>query len=111
MRLGITGLAGAGKSTVFAALTQTPADTGHKGEERIGTVRVPDRRIDILTDMYRPRNPSPTAAATRFMDPWRTSPTAKTPGHDVSNASASRRSSSDGRSRSVRTKPCSSSAQ
>ena len=33
--------------------------------------------------------PSPTAAATRFMDPSRTSPTAKTPGADVSNGSGS----------------------
>ena len=35
-------------------------------------------------------DPSPTAAATRLSEPWRTSPTANTPGTDVSNGSGSR---------------------
>ena len=34
--------------------------------------------------------PSPTAAATRLSEPWRTSPTANTPGSDVSNGSGAR---------------------
>jgi hypothetical protein len=34
--------------------------------------------------------PSPTAAATRFIDPARTSPAAKTPGTLVSNGSGRR---------------------
>jgi len=54
MRLGIVGLAGAGKTTVFDALTRSAAEAGHK-EERIGTIRVPDERVDILTGMYQPR--------------------------------------------------------
>ena len=33
--------------------------------------------------------PSPTAAATRFIEPLRTSPAANTPGTDVSNGSGS----------------------
>ena len=33
-------------------------------------------------------DPSPTAAATRFIEPWRTSPAANTPSVDVSNGSA-----------------------
>lgn len=55
MKLGIIGLPGAGKSTVFEALTQTPAAPGLKGENRVGTVQVPDDRIDRLSGMYNPR--------------------------------------------------------
>src|ERR1700756_1799908 len=36
--------------------------------------------------------PSPIAAATRFIDPFRTSPTAKTPGTEVSNGNGRRAS-------------------
>ena len=35
--------------------------------------------------------PSPTAAATRFIEPWRTSPAANTPGTEVSNGSGAGR--------------------
>ena len=55
MRLGIIGLPGSGKSTVFDALTQSAADAGRRGEERIGTMRVPDARVDALSRMYEPR--------------------------------------------------------
>lgn len=54
MKLGITGLPGSGKKTVFEALTRSPG-TGHKGESRIGTIRAPDSRIDILSKMYQPK--------------------------------------------------------
>jgi tetratricopeptide (TPR) repeat protein len=61
--------------------------------------------------------PSPTAAATRFIEPWRTSPTAKTPGTLVSKGRGMRPSavqvspsSSLVSWTSVRTKPCSSRA-
>ena len=55
MKLGIIGLAGAGKSTVFEALTSNIQDDTHKKESRIGTVQVPDSRVDILSDMYKPK--------------------------------------------------------
>lgn len=55
MKLGIAGLPGSGKATVFEALTRNVADAGHKGESRIGTVKVPDTRIDVLSDMYKPK--------------------------------------------------------
>jgi len=55
MKSGIIGLPGAGKSTVFDALTRSPADAAHRGEDRIGTVKVPDARVDVLSDMYRPK--------------------------------------------------------
>ncbi len=54
MRLGIIGLAGSGKSTLFTALTRA-GDEGFGRSDRIGTVKVPDRRIDILSRAYQPR--------------------------------------------------------
>jgi GTP-binding protein YchF len=56
MKLGIIGLSGAGKSTMFEALTHIQPDAGaaHKLENRIGTIRVPDERIDFLSDMFKP---------------------------------------------------------
>ena len=51
MKLGIIGLPGSGKSTIFEALTQKAA-AGPKGETCIGTVRVPDKRLDVLNEMY-----------------------------------------------------------
>ena len=41
MKLGIIGLTGCGKSTVFDALTRSVSEPGQKKESRIGTVRVP----------------------------------------------------------------------
>ncbi len=55
MKLGIIGLPGSGKSTVFEALAQKTLETGRKGERRIEMVHVPDRRVDILSDMYHPK--------------------------------------------------------
>ena len=55
MKLGIIGLPQSGKSTVFEALTKSPSDMTHKGDNRISTIRVPDGRIDILSEMYRPQ--------------------------------------------------------
>ena len=58
MRIGLTGLAGSGKSTVFSALTGIDAAAGHRrGREgaSIGTVKVPDPRVDALALIYRPR--------------------------------------------------------
>ncbi len=55
MKLGITGLPGAGKTTAFEALTLNFADGANRGEPRIGTVHVPDERVDRLSEMYRPR--------------------------------------------------------
>lgn len=52
MKLGIIGLPQSGKSTVFDALTKSISDTPHKGEDRIATIRVPDKRIDALGEMY-----------------------------------------------------------
>jgi ribosome-binding ATPase len=55
MKLGIIGLPQSGKKTVFEALTKTQVPEGQKREKRIGTVAVPDQRVDVLSEMYRPR--------------------------------------------------------
>ena len=55
MKLGIIGLPRSGKTTVFEALTKSNLGTASKGESRIGTIRVPDSRIDALSEMYQPQ--------------------------------------------------------
>lgn len=58
MKIGLVGFPGAGKSTVFNALTGLDVDTGYgsaKGKQNIGTVKVPDARIDALTGLYNPK--------------------------------------------------------
>lgn len=54
MKLGIIGGPGAGKTTVFEALTRDFTGPGKKNETRFGTIHVPDERIDVLSDMFRP---------------------------------------------------------
>jgi GTP-binding protein YchF len=55
MKLGIIGLPRSGKTTVFEALTKSNSVTTSKGESRIGTIQVPDRRLDALSEMYQPQ--------------------------------------------------------
>lgn len=54
MKLGIIGLEGAGKTTVFEALTGSAGGAALRGEDRVGTVQVPDERVDVLSRMYNP---------------------------------------------------------
>lgn len=69
MKLGIIGLPGSGKTTIFEALTNSFQETGHRGETRIGTVRVPDRRVDALSNMYSPKKT--TYAQVEYLLPGR----------------------------------------
>ena len=55
MKLGIIGLPKSGKTTLFEALTKTQTDPAQRRESRIGTVHVPDERVGVLSDMYKPR--------------------------------------------------------
>ncbi len=55
MKLGIVGLPQSGKRTVFEALTAATVDPGGRADGRIGTIRVPDDRVDVLSRLYRPR--------------------------------------------------------
>jgi GTP-binding protein YchF len=55
VKLGIVGLSGAGKKTVFEALTGNPVAAAHMTESQIGTVTVPDLRVGALSRMYNPK--------------------------------------------------------
>lgn len=67
---GIIGLPMSGKTTVFNLLTgaraQTSAFFSGKTEANLGMARVPDRRVDFLTALYRPKKT--TYAQIEFMD-------------------------------------------
>ncbi|MCJ8499068.1 DUF933 domain-containing protein [Desulfatitalea alkaliphila] len=55
MKLGLIGLPGAGKTTIFEALTRSQLDPAQRRESRLGTVHVPDERVDRLSALYQPR--------------------------------------------------------
>jgi ribosome-binding ATPase len=63
MKMAIIGLGNAGKTTVFNALTRGTAETAAYSsgqlEPNIATVKVPDRRLDTLTQMFDPRKITP----------------------------------------------------
>jgi GTP-binding protein YchF len=59
MKLGIIGLPQSGKSTIFAALTgargEDQSQRASRADQKIGTVRVADDRVDFLTKIYKPK--------------------------------------------------------
>jgi GTP-binding protein YchF len=55
MKIGIIGLPGSGKSTIFHALTRISVQGEQKDKDRIGTVRVPEPRLDDLNVVYKPK--------------------------------------------------------
>ncbi len=57
MKVGLVGLPGSGKSTVFGALTGLAVRTGYAGagKSNIGVVKVPDPRVNALAEMYQPK--------------------------------------------------------
>lgn len=56
LRIGIVGLAQVGKTTLFRILTHAHGSklSSGKQEAHVGVVRVPDARLDRLTEMYHP---------------------------------------------------------
>ena len=68
MKVGIVGLAGAGKTTVFNALTGLAAEVGYGGRDRanVGVIKVPDDRVDRLADLFNPKKK--TYAEMSFVD-------------------------------------------
>ncbi|MBE5816343.1 MAG: redox-regulated ATPase YchF [Clostridiales bacterium] len=70
MKLGIVGLPNVGKSTLFNAITKAGAQTANYPfctiEPNIGTVGVPDVRLDKLSSMYNPKKTTP--AVIDFVD-------------------------------------------
>jgi GTP-binding protein YchF len=55
MKIGLVGFAGSGKTTVFNAMTGLNVPVGFGGELHLGSVRVPDQRIDALSRIFQPR--------------------------------------------------------
>jgi len=69
MKIGLVGLPGCGKSTVFGALTGLAVETGYGargGKANIGVVRVPDPRVDALAALFHPKKK--VYAETTFTD-------------------------------------------
>ena len=68
MKIGIIGLAAAGKTTLFNALTGGAASTGGYGAARvnIGAAHVADPRVDALSGDFKPKKT--TYAAVNFVD-------------------------------------------
>jgi hypothetical protein len=69
MKIGLIGLQGSGKTTVFNALTRSEAPTarsGGKSEPNMAVVKVLDERVDRLSEVYTPRKT--VYAAVEFVD-------------------------------------------
>jgi GTP-binding protein YchF len=69
MRIGIVGFPRSGKTTVFNALTGLSADIGgyaDPGKPNLGTIKVPDPRVDALSAIYSPKKT--TYAEVVFVD-------------------------------------------
>ena len=65
MKVGLVGLPGSGKTTIFSALTGLTVETGPGGRVKtnLGVVKVPDPRIDRLVALCKPKKITPTELA------------------------------------------------
>jgi GTP-binding protein YchF len=68
MKVGLIGHRGAGKTTIFNMLTGLRAQVGGFGKEEVhlGVIKVPDERIDRLSQIFKPKKT--TYAEIRFTD-------------------------------------------
>lgn len=70
MKLGIVGLPNVGKSTLFNAITNAGAESANYPfctiDPNVGTVAVPDERLDFLAQLYSPKKYTP--AVIEFVD-------------------------------------------
>ena len=64
LKAGIIGLPNVGKSTVFNAITQSEVLAANYPfatiEPNVGVVAVPDERLEVLTNIYKPKQTIPT---------------------------------------------------
>ena len=64
MEIGIIGLPGSGKTTVFNALTRGRVDVAsYGGKPNVGVAAVPDTRLDRLAALYEPRKRVPATVS------------------------------------------------
>ena len=70
MKLGIVGLPNVGKSTLFNAITKAGAESANYPfctiEPNVGTVAVPDERLNILAELHNSKKVTP--AVVDFVD-------------------------------------------
>ncbi|NTU60407.1 MAG: redox-regulated ATPase YchF [Deltaproteobacteria bacterium] len=69
MEIGIVGLSLSGKTTLFNLLTHSGAETGFGASRKkanLGVSRVPDPRLDKLSEMWNPKKTTPTTI--RYVD-------------------------------------------
>ena len=64
MKIGIVGLPYVGKTSLFNALTQSEAETGTYAAKKgwsVGSVKVPDERLEALAEVFNPKRVTPTS--------------------------------------------------
>ena len=64
MKIGIVGLPYVGKTSLFNALTQSEAETGTYAAKKgwnVGSVKVPDKRLGALAEVFTPKRVTPTS--------------------------------------------------
>jgi len=66
MKVVLAGFPRVGKTTVFQSLTGLADSTTARGAAARGVIRVPDARVDTLSEMYRPKKT--TYATVSFVD-------------------------------------------
>lgn len=68
MKIGIIGLETSGKTTIFNVLTGQSVEVGYRSSKKnnIGIIKVPDGRVDFLTNIYNPKKT--TYAEISFID-------------------------------------------